>query len=83
MRRLGFLVSTGLVGVLAGASSAFAGPSQVGYSGNAGGVQGALHASRQGTLPFTGFNLAIIALAGLALVVVGLMLRHRGSNSQA
>ena len=82
MRRLGFLVSTSFIGLLAGASSAFAGPSQAGYSGNAGGVQGALHAANSGgTLPFTGINLAIIAVASLALVVVGLMLRHRGSSS--
>jgi hypothetical protein len=33
-----------------------------------------------GALPFTGLNLALIILAGLALVATGVLLRRRGAT---
>jgi hypothetical protein len=83
MRRLGFLISMSLIGALASVSTAFAAsPSQVGYGGTAGGVQSGLAQSTPaGTLPFTGLNLAAIAIACALVLAVGLVLRRqRGSN---
>ena len=37
--------------------------------------------SSSGSLPFTGLNLALIVVAGLALVATGLLLRRRSQDS--
>jgi hypothetical protein len=58
-----------------------------GYGGNAGQVQnevsqGAVHAAAsQGTLPFTGLDLALLVAGGLALLVVGAGLRRAAKRS--
>ena len=58
-----------------------------GYGGNAGEVQnqvsqGAVHAAAsQGTLPFTGLDLALLVAGGLALLVVGAGLRRAAKRS--
>lgn len=58
-----------------------------GYGGNAGGVQnevnqGAVHAAAsQGTLPFTGLDLALLVAGGLSLLVVGAGLRRAAKRS--
>jgi hypothetical protein len=58
------------------------GSAGTGYGGNAGEVQndvsqGAVHAAAtKGTLPFTGLDLALLVVGGLALVVVGAGLRR-------
>src|SRR4051794_37932749 len=66
MRRLGNLLVFTLVVAMAAASSALAaGPAQTSYGGNAGNVQGSLAGTASpGQLPFTGANIAAIAVAG-------------------
>jgi LPXTG-motif cell wall-anchored protein len=83
MRRLGKLLVFTLFAAMAAASSALAaGPAQTSYGGSAGNVQGSLAGSTsQGQLPFTGANIAAIAIAGLLLVVVGMLLRRTRSHS--
>lgn len=79
VRRL--LIGLGLVVILVLPSAALAGTNPSDTSGVAGasGSGGALSESG-GALPFTGVNLALIVVAGLALVATGLMLRRRGSS---
>ena len=89
MRRLrswGLAVAGGAVALMvAPAAMAGADPSSSVYSGVAGNVQndvasGALGASPAGgALPFTGLNLALIVIGGVALVAMGLVLRRRSA----
>ena len=44
-------------------------------------VDSSLSGSVQGTLPFTGLNLALIVIAGVALLATGLLLRRRSRAS--
>ena len=79
MRHLGKLLVFTTFAVLATASSALAaGPAQAVYGGNGGNVQGAHAGSQtQGQLPFTGLNIAAIAIAGLLVLAVGYVLMRR------
>jgi hypothetical protein len=79
MRRLGKLLLATFGVAMAATSSALAsGPAQAGYGGNGGNVQGVLAPGHsQGQLPFTGFNLAAIAVAAVMLLAVGYVLRRR------
>jgi LPXTG-motif cell wall-anchored protein len=65
--------------VVAGVAAAAPGATSVtAYGGNAGGTQGALHtAGKTGTLPFTGANLFVAVLIGIALVSLGIVFRRR------
>jgi hypothetical protein len=66
------------------AAYAFAASTQVaGYGGSdvqteVGSAAGA--AGAQGTLPFTGFDLTLIALGGLILLCIGFFVRRRASE---
>jgi len=85
MRRLGKLLVFTFVSAMAAASSALAaGPTQASYGGNGGNVQGAIAGNQtQGQLPFTGANLAAIALAGLLLLAVGYVLIRQARSHRA
>jgi hypothetical protein len=63
------------------ASPAFASGNSTlnGYGGSAGAVQGTVQKS--GTLPFTGLSLMGFLVAGLVLVAVGALIRHKGRAS--
>jgi hypothetical protein len=75
------------VGVLLTASAAFA--VDIGLQGHGtpgGDSQGSVAdgvLSSGGALPFTGLNLALIVLAGLALLATGLLLRRRTDSPKA
>jgi len=71
----------GVVGIaLLVAPSAFAGGStSAGYGGHAGAVQGTVQKS--GSLPFTGLSLTGVLVAGLLLLVVGVVIRRRARAS--
>ncbi len=89
LRSWGVWIVSGAVALIA-APAALAGPdpSSSVYSGVAGNVQndigsGALGASPAGgALPFTGLNLALIVLGGVALVAMGLVLRRRSATDR-
>ena len=71
---------------LAVVPAAFAGndPTASTYGGSAGNVQQDLASGSLGSgssLPFTGMNLVLIALAGVALIATGVLLRRRASKS--
>lgn len=69
-----------LFGVLALPGLALAGGSTTsGYGGEAGAVQGTVQKS--GTLPFTGLSLTVVLVVGVALVVLGILLRRGGRAS--
>jgi LPXTG-motif cell wall-anchored protein len=79
------------VAALAVPSAAFAGSSTAkgGYGSTAGNIQGKIATKPKltttrttGTLPFTGQNLAVVAIAGVLLIIAGgTMLRlRRGEN---
>ena len=76
--------SAALVGLLCWASVALAdnGSSKDGYGGTAGTVQANLTTKPKGSLPFTGMNLTFIAMAAIAVIAVGLVLR-RASRGNA
>lgn len=74
-----------LATLLAIPAVAFAGDPSNG-PGSGGEAQGAVESGvvsggTQGALPFTGLNLALIVIAGVALVATGLLLRRRSSTS--
>ena len=73
MKRLGASAAF-ILGVLALAPVALAQQPTSG-SGEGGGVQGAVGGGGDGALPFTGLDVFLIVLAGLALLAVGLGLR--------
>lgn len=73
MRRLQTMAVVA-VATLGTASAAYAqGPSQEGYGGVAGQVQAG---ATGGGLPFTGFDLGLLVVAGAILLVLGLVLRR-------
>ena len=88
--RLSGLVAA-VVGSLAVAQTALAGgSSSLDAYGGAAGVQGKVtHAgalgkvASQGTLPFTGLDIAVFVVVGLVLVGAGLMLRRAGRRASA
>lgn len=62
------------------APSAFAGGStSAGYGGHAGAVQGTVQKS--GTLPFTGLSLTGVLVAGLLLLIAGVVIRRKARAS--
>jgi hypothetical protein len=83
--RLASLIVTGsllALGVVPAALAADA--DEVVYGGAPGNVQqdlasGAL--GNEGTLPFTGLNLALIIVAGVALIATGILLKRRSSTT--
>jgi hypothetical protein len=87
-KRLSLLVAA-VVGLLAVAQTALAGgSSSLDAYGGAAGVQGKVThpgtlgtVSSQGTLPFTGVDIAIFVVIGLVLVAAGLMLRRAGRRA--
>jgi hypothetical protein len=81
VRRL--LFGVGLLVTLVLPSVALAGtnPSDTsGVLGSSGSGSGGALSESGGALPFTGLNLALIILAGFALVATGLLLRRRSSS---
>ena len=76
------LVGLGLIATLVLPTAAFAGNTSdtSGALGSSGSGSGGALSESGGALPFTGLNLALIILAGLALVVTGVLLRRRGST---
>lgn len=66
--------------MLAAPSAALAGnPSD---TGGAAGVQGTLSSGGGGNLPFTGLNIAVIAIAGVLLIGAGMLMRRRGASER-
>lgn len=63
-----------VAGALAGGGSTLAG-----YGGTAGRIQGTVQ--KTGSLPFTGLNLTIVAVAAVALIVAGFFVRRAGRSS--
>ena len=80
LRRL--LIPFGLLTTLVIPAVAMAG-NQSGTPGDAGSAQGALSSGGSGSLPFTGLNLALIVLAGAALIATGFVLRRRTGSSES
>jgi hypothetical protein len=64
--------------------AALAGPVQEGYGGG-GGVQNQVSQGAAGvaggSLPFTGFDLALLVIGGLMLLVLGMFLRRAAKRS--
>ena len=59
-----------------------------GYISNGGGAQGDVEsgvggAASAGSLPFTGLDLALIVVGGMALLVTGFLLRRAGRSRDA
>jgi hypothetical protein len=84
--RLASLIVTGSLLALGVVPAALAAndPDQVVYGGGGGNVQqdlasGAL--GNEGTLPFTGLNLVLIVIAGVALIATGILLKRRSSTT--
>ncbi len=81
--RLASLIVTGSLFALGVVPAALAAdPDEIVYGGDAGNVQqdlasGAL--GSDGTLPFTGLNLVLIVIAGIALVATGILLKRRSN----
>lgn len=80
-----WLAGPSLIGVLVLAGSALAqAPVNRGYGGQGGNVQGEVAGSEAGaaagTLPFTGMDLALMALAAALLIATGLTMRRFGRN---
>ena len=75
--------------VLAPAALGAGGSASGGYGGNGGNVQnevsqGAAGAvASQGTLPFTGLDIALLVVGGIALVIVGSGLRRAAKRPAA
>lgn len=86
MARISFLVSlsTGVGLFIAGAAFGAGSTSVGGYGGTAGQTQAAIHqgvlGNTNGTLPFTGMNLTLIAAAGVVLLLTGIVLRRRSNR---
>ena len=81
MNRLRLVVSASLIGVLVPAASALGQtPAGRGYGGQGGNVQGEVagEAGAAGALPFTGMDLALMALAAVLLIATGLTMRRLG-----
>jgi hypothetical protein len=73
------VVLLGLLATLVFPAVALAG-NQSATLGDGGGAQGALSGGGEGTLPFTGLNLVLIVLAGIALIGTGVLLRRRSGS---
>jgi hypothetical protein len=79
MKKLILLVG-GLLLIPATAVWAAGGSLTSGYSGSGGAEQGLVQKSN-GTLPFTGFSLTAVVVAGILLVAIGLLMRRaRATN---
>jgi hypothetical protein len=76
------LVGLGLIATLVLPTAAFAGNTSdtSGVLGSSGSGSGGALSESGGALPFTGLNLALIILAGLALVATGVLLRRRSAT---
>ncbi|HSC90992.1 MAG TPA: hypothetical protein VLB86_04995 [Gaiellaceae bacterium] len=73
------LVASVIAAALIGAPSALAaspGTALDGYGGEAGGTQGGLAGQQGGVLPFTGVQLGLVTLGGIALIGSGVALRR-------
>jgi len=85
--RLGSLILIGSLFALGVVPAAFAANDPTGsvYGGSAGNVQQDIASGSlgDGTLPFTGMNLVLIALAGVALIATGILLKRRSSSSKS
>lgn len=81
-KRLRLAVGASLIGALVTAASAFAQtPAGRGYGGQGGNVQGEVGGeagAAAGALPFTGMDLALMALAAVLLIATGLTMRRLG-----
>ena len=83
LRVISAAVLFGLLGWVSVALAAGNGSSASAYGGTEQKVAGTLASSPKGggsTLPFTGLNLTLLVLAGLALVAVGFMMRRVSRN---
>ena len=82
INHLRLVVGVSLVGGLVTATSAFAQtPAGRGYGGQGGNVQGEVGGdpgAAAGALPFTGMDLALMALAAVLLIATGLTMRRLG-----
>lgn len=77
-RRL-WVIGSGVLAYLVTASVALAqDPTQSGYGGTGGNIQGDVEGAGSGSLPFTGLDLLLLAGAGVLLVAAGLTLRRVG-----
>jgi len=85
LRSLVFLASgLGAGLVFAAVAVAGLGTSLAAYGGEGGNAQANVEAGAVGSpasLPFTGLNLALIAVAGVALIATGLVLRRRSRST--
>ena len=75
MKRLAAIASSVLAYLVMASVALAQQPTQSGYGGTGGNIQGDVEGS--GSLPFTGFAAVPVMLAGLALLMAGLMLRRR------
>jgi hypothetical protein len=82
MKTLRRFVVLGIGAMLVVPSVALAGNTSdtSGVLGASGSGSGGALSESGGALPFTGLNLALIIVAGLALVATGVLLRRRGST---
>lgn len=84
IKRLWLAAGVSLVGVLVTAASALGQtPAGRGYGGQGGNVQGDVageSGAAAGALPFTGMDLALMALAAALLIATGLTMRRLGRN---
>lgn len=77
------IIGAGTLLTLVAAPAALAGsPDDSVYGGVAGNIQGDVAGAQPaGNLPFTGLNLALIVIGGVALVAIGVLLRRRTGES--
>lgn len=81
MRLVAGLAATVLIAVVFASFAMAQSPTEIGYGGVAGGVQGEVEgggsgSSSSGSLPFTGLDLLLMIAAGALLLGVGLVLRR-------
>jgi hypothetical protein len=73
----GLLVVTA---VLAPTATAGSGSAVRTYGGPGANVQGQVDTQTTGTLPFTGLDVAVLVVAGLLMLSVGIVIRRLGRN---
>jgi len=77
------IIGTGMLLTLVAVPAALAAsPDDSVYGGVGGNIQGDVAGAQPaGNLPFTGMNLALIVIGGVALVAIGVLLRRRTGES--
>jgi hypothetical protein len=77
VRRLAAFASSGLVYLVMASVALAQEPTQSGYGGTGGNIQGDVEGSG-GSLPFTGLDLLLLVGAGVLLLAAGFALRRVG-----